>query len=226
MQIGAADFLMKGQIDARILERSIRYAIEQTRLINKLSEMSIHDQLTGLFNRREMDRILDKEMDRFKRYKHPFSLIMIDIDYFKSVNDQYGHPIGDQVLRWLADIMERRVRKTDRCIRYGGEEFAIILPETTKENALIVAEWLRTKIAKTPYWVKYPDGTQIDILITISLGIAEAPENAVDIENLLQAADQALYQAKKNGRNQVVISERSSLEILPALGGKLPPPSR
>jgi diguanylate cyclase (GGDEF)-like protein len=215
MQIGAADFLMKGQIDARILERSIRYAIEHTCLIKTLNEISIHDQLTGLFNRREMDRLLEQELERVHRYGHPFSLIMIDIDHFKSVNDQYGHPIGDQVLRWLADIMKARVRKTDRCIRFGGEEFAIILPETKKENALIVAEWLRKKIAESPFWVKYPDGTQVEISITISLGIADAPGYAKDKDRLIQAADQALYQAKKNGRNQVVITELNTVQNLP-----------
>ena len=225
MQIGAADFLMKGQIDSRILERSIRYAIEHTRLINTLNKMSIHDQLTGLFNRREMERLLGLEMDRLKRYNHPFSLIMIDIDHFKSVNDQYGHPIGDQVLRWLADIMEARVRKTDRCIRYGGEEFAIILPETNNENALTVAEWLRSKIANTPFWIKYPDGTEIEISITVSMGIAEAPANAANEERLIEAADQALYQAKHNGRNQVVISQLNPLKHHSVPGGNLTPPS-
>ena len=225
MQIGAADFLTKNQIDPRILERSIRYAIEHTRLVNTLNMMSIHDQLTGLFNRREMDRLIDQELERVQRYGHPFSLLMIDIDHFKAVNDQYGHPIGDQVLRWLADIMEGRVRKTDRCIRYGGEEFAIVLPETSKENAQIVAEWLRRKVDDTPFWVKYPDGREADISITISLGIAEVPGNASDADTLIQAADTALYQAKSNGRNRVEISALNLLEDHPSPGRNPSPPS-
>lgn len=207
MQIGAADFLMKGSIDTKILERSIRYAIKQSSLIDALNELTIHDQLTGLYNRREMDRILDQEIERFDRYQHPFCLIMLDIDHFKSVNDNYGHPVGDQVLKWLSQILESRVRKMDRCIRYGGEEFAVILPETTKENGLIVAEWLQKNIAETPFILNNEAGNQDEISITISLGVADLLPDGGSKESLIAAADQALYQAKNQGRNRVILAQ-------------------
>ena len=205
MQAGAADYLVKGHIDASLVERSIRYALERNRLVNKLSELAIRDELTGLYNRREMNRLLVEEFERHQRHNHPLSLIMADIDHFKIVNDTYGHPVGDQVLKWLAQIIRQNVRALDRPTRYGGEEFAIILPETFTPEASKVAERLRQAIAVQSYWLK---GDAIEhlqsISITISLGVAEIPGDAEDVASLIKAADQALYFAKQNGRNRTI----------------------
>ena len=205
MRSGAADFLVKGQFDAPLLERSIRYAKERKQLMNKLNELAIRDELTGLYNRREMKRLLGEEFERHQRHGHPLSLIMIDIDHFKNVNDTCGHPVGDQVLKWLADKFRQELRALDRSARYGGEEFAIILPETSAQEACQVAERLRQAIAAQSYLNKYDDSEKCQsISITISLGVAEIPGDARDIASLISTADQAVYSAKHNGRNQTV----------------------
>jgi diguanylate cyclase (GGDEF)-like protein len=212
MEIGAADFLMKGQIDTKILERSIRYTLEHNQQINQLNELSNHDQLTGLLNRREMDRILKEEFERQNRYGQTFSLVMLDIDHFKKVNDIFGHLIGDMVLKWLADIIKSRIRTSDRPIRYGGEEFAIILPETKKEDGVFVAEWLRKTVAETPFAGKVLNVPEEEIYITISLGIADSTGSVKTQQSLVNAADQALYAAKKAGRNIVIVSDEKNNE--------------
>ncbi len=205
MQSGAADFLIKGQFDDNMLERAIRYAMERTRLINAINELAIRDELTGLYNRREMNRLLDEDVDRFNRYGRPVSLVMLDIDRFKRVNDTYGHPVGDQVLVQLSRIIRDTVRTVDRSIRYGGEEFAIILPETHEAEANKVAERLRVNVAENAFDCELEDGTHKQISVTISLGLAEIPQDVVTQKALLVAADQALYAAKQGGRNQTVL---------------------
>ncbi len=203
MQAGAADYLVKGQIEASPVERSIRYAMERMRFMNKLSELAIRDELTGLYNRREMNRLLEEGFERYRRHGHPLSLIMADIDHFKIVNDTYGHPVGDQILKWLAQKIRQNVRALDRPTRYGGEEFAILLPETLVPDACKVAERLRQIIAAQPYLLNHDNFEQShSIPITISLGVAEIPGDAEDVTSLIEAADQALYMAKRNGRNQ------------------------
>jgi diguanylate cyclase (GGDEF)-like protein len=206
MQAGAADFLMKGQLDARILERTIRYAIEHNHIVKSLNELTILDELTGLYNRREMKRLMDQELERFKRNGHPFSVIMLDIDHFKPVNDTYGHLTGDQVLKQLAILLKNRVRIIDQCARYGGEEFVIILPETSKERAAIVAESIREIVAQSRFNCNQECGNQVQIEISISLGVAELPSDGMCNQAILAAADRVLYKAKKRGRNQVVVS--------------------
>ncbi len=205
MQAGAADFLVKGKIDAQVIERAIRYAIERTRLIKALNDLAIRDDLTGLYNRREMKRLMDEEIERYQRYGHPLSLTLLDIDHFKRVNDTYGHPVGDQVLNKLAQIIRESIRSVDRPIRYGGEEFAIILPETPEHEAYKVAERLRENVATGEFVCELKDETLESILITISLGIAELPGDAAHPKALVNAADQALYSAKNNGRNQTKV---------------------
>ena len=215
MQAGAADFLIKGQFDANLLERAIRYAMERTRLINTLNEIAIRDELTGLYNRRELNRLLDDEVDRYERYGHPVSLIMVDIDHFKAVNDTYGHPVGDQVLKQFAQIIRDVGRSVDRSIRFGGEEFSILLPETSVDKASIVAERLRTSVAKHVFICDLEDGTQEKIQITISLGVSELPGDVDGKDVLVFAADRALYVAKQKGRNQTVVYRNIDQKTLP-----------
>lgn len=205
MEAGAADYLVKGQFDSQLLERSIRFTFERAKLLDKLNALTIKDELTGLYNRREMNRLLEYEFERHWRHGYPLSLIMADIDHFKHVNDYFGHPVGDQILRWLADIIRRDLRTLDRPCRYGGEEFAIILPETSVQYACQVAERLRQTIAAQSYWYEGNETCQgQNIPITISLGVAEIPGDADEITSLIQAVDQALYSAKHNGRNRTV----------------------
>ena len=204
MQAGAADFLVKGRIDAQLLERAIRYALENARLLNALSELAIRDELTGLYNRRELNRLLAEEANRSQRFGRPTALVMLDIDHFKVVNDTYGHQVGDEVLRWIGQMLREHVRSVDRPARYGGEEFTIILPETPGDEAFAVAERLRQGVAAHPFTLSQDDGPALRIPITISLGVAELPSDADVEEALIEMADQALYEAKRRGRNCTV----------------------
>lgn len=169
-----------------------------------LRDLSVRDQLTGLFNHREFYHLLETELARSQRYDHQVSLLMLDIDYFKRVNDSFGHLAGDQVLRRLPELIRGQLRINDIPCRYGGEEFGVILPETAGEQALEVAERIRGVVALEP--VELPDGGSLRI--TVSIGIATYPGEARDEEQLVSMADLALYQAKRTGRNRVCVAER------------------
>ncbi|MCK5557322.1 MAG: diguanylate cyclase [Candidatus Hydrogenedentes bacterium] len=186
------------------LKLAIRNAIEYAEMSAALREQATRDALTGLYNRREMDRFLREEMNRHHRYDHPFTLLMADIDHFKKVNDAHGHQVGDDVLRWVAERFQESVRPLDRVVRYGGEEIAIIAPHTTPDNAFAMAERLRNLVAAQPFTVSRGDGGTLEIPITISIGIAGMPMDADSEEGLISAADRALYEAKRNGRNCTV----------------------
>ncbi len=162
----------------------------------RLMELNIKDGLTGLYNRRFLEQKLKEEMGRYKRYSRPFSIIMLDIDHFKRINDTYGHQCGDKVLQSIASTVLSHIRKTDFLARYGGEEFCCVLPETRIEQALILAERLRKAVSKIK--IKYK------VKMTVSLGVAEARKGIDTPELLLKKADDALYRAKESGRNRVM----------------------
>jgi diguanylate cyclase (GGDEF)-like protein len=164
-----------------------------------LRELSTHDSLTGLLNYRELHRQLADEAERSRRYGRPFSLVMLDIDHFKAVNDTYGHLAGDKALRALAALIRQEVRPTDVVARYGGEEFVLVLPETAGPGAMTLAERLRVHVAGHAVTVA-ADHT---ISMTVSIGVASCPDGANAAQKLLSAADQALYAAKSAGRNRV-----------------------
>lgn len=166
---------------------------------NELSQLSRTDRLTKLNNRGYWEHCLEQEFERFVRTQHPTSLIMLDIDHFKQVNDTYGHLAGDAVLVYLAQVIQQMIRSTDIAGRFGGEEFGIILPNTPAANAEILAERLRYKIETNP--IVYANE---QLLVTISLGIAAADSVYLNYQHWLEKADQALYQAKQKGRNQFV----------------------
>lgn len=165
-----------------------------------LRETSIRDSLTGLYNRREFDRRLREELKRCNRYHHPLSLLLLDLDHFKAINDGYGHPVGDKVLREVADIVKHEVRDSDEVVaRYGGEEFAVIMPETDKLGAGVLAQRIRAAITAYTFSA---DETQ-PLSVTASIGLAGFPNDAYAGETLIAAADRALYHAKRTGRNRV-----------------------
>jgi diguanylate cyclase (GGDEF)-like protein len=165
----------------------------------KLRELSITDDLTGLFNRRYLVRALEAEFIRAIRYKRNFSVLLIDIDDFKQINDHYGHSCGDAVLIKLASLVRGGLRSSDVVARYGGDEISILLPETEKSKAAEVAEKLRGLIEGTPFgW----HGEAFHV--TCSIGIASAPDDRIaDWNDLLDKADQALYRGKETGKNVV-----------------------
>ena len=164
----------------------------------KLVEMNTKDGLTGLYNRRFMDEKLKEEFFRCKRYPSEFSMIMLDIDFFKKVNDTYGHQCGDYILKSVSARVASLIRNIDFLFRYGGEEFCCMLPATGNEGALIVAERFRKAIMDLE---NNYDGSVIKV--TISLGVSAVTENITKPEMLLQKADDALYKAKREGRNRV-----------------------
>lgn len=178
--------------------------IEQRRQLEaRLREMTTRDALTGLYNRREMERFLAEEVDRCARYGRTLSVVMIDIDHFKRFNDTYGHQAGDEVLRSVAGVLAGGVRTTDRAVRYGGEEMALILPETPMEAAHLVADRLRAMIDAGGVAITDEDGKTRRVDVTFSAGVASFPQAGRTGDALVASADQALYDAKHAGRNQV-----------------------
>jgi two-component system cell cycle response regulator len=198
MEAGALDYLVKGEISPRSLERSLRYALKLGDTLDALRQMATRDELTGLLNRREYDRILADEEDRARRFEHPLSLVVIDLDHFKAINDAYGHPVGDAVLRESARRISSAIRTVDRAARIGGEEFALILVQTDRAAALEVARRAIEAIAKDPISA---DGAGT-LAVTASAGVAELPADAASAGSLFAAADRELYAAKQAGRNR------------------------
>lgn len=162
---------------------------------------AITDELTGLYNRRYMDDIMADQFRKAKDKNYSISLIMVDMDYFREINEKYGFKVGDQAILGVADIFKKSLRKNDIVCRYGGDEFTIILPHTQSEEAFEIAE----KICKQVKFIKIPILIKENYKkLSISMGIACYPENANELKSLKELADQALYRAKEGGRNQVV----------------------
>ncbi len=165
----------------------------------RLERLAVTDGLTGVFNHRRFQEALHAELLRAERHQRPMGVLMIDVDFFKKVNDAMGHPAGDELLRRLAKVLGADLRQTDLIARYGGEEFAVLLPETTKSEAMQVAERMRGQVEelinKDASWPQK---------VTISVGVATFPEDGKAAEAVLSAADQAMYVAKRTGRNRVV----------------------
>lgn len=166
---------------------------------HKLEELSVRDGLTGLYNRRELEKRLQEETQRARRYSHPYSVLMLDIDHFKDINDRYGHQTGDDVLITVADLVRLTVRPVDVVARYGGEELAVILPETDGGGARLVAERIRGTIEESLTTTSQGETIQV----TVSIGLATFPRDSATGAGLVHAADQALYAAKMDGRNIV-----------------------
>lgn len=209
----ATDFLAHlGKICGVCLENAVN---RERLLISGLT-----DPLTGLHNRRYLDRRLKEELSRASRYHQPLSCLFIDADHFKDINDNHGHRAGDCVLRELASRIRSQLRASDVATRYGGEEFALLLPQTTLNEALLLAERVRLEVAGSP--VETDDGTQIDL--TVSIGVSQAlpmlgkSRHEEVAEHLLSCADQALYQAKASGRNRIEHLRRKAHTSGPASG--------
>lgn len=207
MNAGAMDYLIKGEIDPPTLERSLRYALKLGETLEELRRLATQDELTGLLNRRAFDKILSDEVERAHRFGRGFGLIMGDIDHFKRINDTLGHPAGDTVLREVAQRLQSGVRSVDRVTRYGGEEFAILVPEATLELTREIALRLAERVKTAP--IRIGDNS---LTITFSFGLAVFPTDGGDASSIVQAADQALYTAKAGGRNRVV-SRRGASQV-------------
>jgi diguanylate cyclase (GGDEF)-like protein len=182
---------------------ALQTAIEIKRM-STLQYESVTDHLIGIHNRRYLDRRTDEEISRARRYDMQLSLLLLDIDHFKIVNDNYGHQIGDRVLMSLGQLLFREVRDTDIVARYGGEEIAVLAPHTSVSSAIELAERLRRSVEKSSMVPANEYEKRQAITITVSIGVAGLDKQTVDHQSLIHRADKALYGAKQQGRNRVV----------------------
>lgn len=181
-----------------VLGNQVSVAIDNARMYQQVEAMAVTDGLTQLYNHRRFQEILDSEFKRAQRYNTPLSIMLIDIDRFKSINDTKGHPVGDEVLKRIAGLIKRFIRDTDYPCRYGGEEFVLVLPNTSTREAVIIAERIRKSVEKSTFILNNKE----ELFITISIGIATYPQDAREKQELIDKADKALYFAKESGRNQ------------------------
>ncbi len=221
LRIGADDFLAKPFADAEVLARTaamlrIRQLQDQLREAKvQMEKLSIEDGLTRLYNHRHFQDELKREFGRAQRYNDPLSLIMMDLDQFKDVNDRHGHPFGDRVLRETAALVRGSVRDHDVCARYGGEEFAVLLPRTMMTGALAVAERIHRSMNQKVFQDEQPragtGGPRPVARVTASFGIASYPaKDITSAEMLIRFADEALYRAKREGRNAICVYQSQS----------------
>lgn len=204
---GADDFLLEPLTDTEILAR-VETGRKMKELQRKLMEtnkslalLETTDSLTGVCNKKQTESEIGRELERSRRYGAPVSLVLVDIDEFRLLNDKLGRAAGDRALEELARILKLSTRATDTVGRHGGEEFALILPETTKEGARALAERLRVLIEEQ----RVDIGSET-ISVTASIGVSTHPEDGARTEVLVEAADNALYRAKREGRNRVIIA--------------------
>jgi diguanylate cyclase (GGDEF)-like protein len=166
-------------------------------MVHKLEQMATTDGMTGLLNKRAMQTSAEQKVAAAARFSRKLSVLVTDIDFFKKVNDTYGHDVGDQVIRGLGEILKRQKRNTDVVARFGGEEFVVLCEETNEKGALLLAERIREDVEKTVF-----QSSMGSFSVTCSVGIATFPEGGRDWDSLFKSADEALYVSKRSGRNR------------------------
>ncbi|MGI8906606.1 MAG: diguanylate cyclase [Candidatus Sumerlaeaceae bacterium] len=205
LQRGANDYVTK-PINLPVLLARIETHLKMSSLVSQLenqkeilAKLAASDDLTGIYNRRSLFESLEIDLARAQRYRHELTVLMMDLDHFKNVNDLHGHAAGDAVLRQFADRISSHLRSTDALFRYGGEEFCAVLPESNHEQGMLVAENLRNVVLSEPF--RYED---LELTLTVSIGLSTfALPKPLSAAELLDRADKALYEAKNSGRNRV-----------------------
>jgi len=211
--LGAIDFVSK-PFELTELRARLRSSLRISSLLKMLEQKAQVDGLTGLYNRSYFDQRWSEEYERCLRHSNGLSIVMIDIDNFKSINDSFGHPAGDAVISGIANLIQSHIRKSDIACRYGGEEFVLILPETSPEQALGLCERIRSDCQEI-YWPRHADRN-----ITISMGITGCTDGAtMQAETWIEHADSNLYKAKETGRNRIICDDtQGDLINLPKAG--------
>jgi len=219
LHVGADDYLPKpydgDELEARMYaalrSRSVKFELRKRNtelegMLTRAEQVAMTDAVTGLSNRRRFTDVLKREWATAKRYGHPLSCAMVDVDHFKAVNDTHGHGAGDDALRRVAALVLSSVREVDLCARYGGDEFAVLLPHTPREKAVLVMDRIRLKLLATrAEWG--PESERV----SLSVGIASTEDAEIEsAEELVEAADAALYDAKREGRDRVAVSKRGT----------------
>ncbi|MEW9123897.1 MAG: diguanylate cyclase [Thermotaleaceae bacterium] len=200
LELGAFDYIKKPIDEIEVIAR-VQSALRFKNHENQLREMAMKDGLTGIYNRSLLMELLEKEMIKGERMENPIAFVMLDIDHFKSINDTYGHMVGDMVLKKMAVHLNEVARKSDIVGRYGGEEFSIILPNVDREDAYQICERLRKAIENLEFITE-----KGRFHITVSFGVyVKNKDEAITHEEMVKRADEALYRAKNNGRNRVEI---------------------
>ena len=193
--VGDLDFILN-------LSEFIAMSISNAVLYEQTSKLAVTDGLTGITNRPSVEKSLRIEFERSKRYNSPLSLILLDVDHFKDVNDTYGHQKGDEILIAFAALLKKACRTNDIAARYGGEEFLMILPQSNAQGAFKIAERVREEIMKISF-----TGNESNFAVTVSCGVAEFNKDYESINKLIAAVDQALYEAKNGGRNRTILGK-------------------
>lgn len=198
--------------DVRTLASIADYAaiaIENARNFQRLQELTVVDDHTGLYNSRHLDRQLEVELVRARRFSHPLSIVFFDLDHFKGVNDAHGHQIGSALLREVGQLLMHQLRTVDVPVRYGGDEFVVLLPETDRTSAEACAQRLRQVLSSS----RFLASVGLSVTLTASFGVASFPADADCAESLMRGADLAMYQAKAGGRNRVYLAPPRELPL-------------
>ena len=188
-----------------VLGSHMAVSLSNARMLRRLEELATMDGLTGLYNKRAMLEVADQKIAAAKRFHRHLSVLVVDIDHFKKVNDTHGHDVGDVVIKGLGDILRRAKRNTDAVARFGGEEFVIICEETCAKGALLLAVRVREELGRTtfhPQGKLDPAGQTLSLTVTCSVGVATYPDAGASWDELFKAADEALYVSKRSGRNR------------------------
>jgi len=204
LNAGAVDYIVK-PLTRDVLVARVRAALRSKALRDDLINDATLDALTGLLNRRAFDAHASAEIAHAARYDRPLSCAMVDVDHFKDINDRYGHTIGDAVIREAAERLRQTCRETDTIGRYGGDEYVVVLRETSADAAAVTAERVRRAFCDAPFAVR-----GVELHVTASIGIATWEPSISGPEDLYAAADRALYQAKERGRNRAETSSLAS----------------
>lgn len=206
VQEGAQDYLLKGRIDSEILIRSIRYAIERKKTDLQLKQLAFFDHVTGLANHAQLTIVFNQMLKRARRYRENIAVLFLDLDYFKSINDTYGHDIGDGVLKAVGERLQSNTRSADIAARIGGDEFVVVLEKSrsVEDDALFTKKLLLS--INEPISID-----KLSISIQASIGISRFPDNGNDVVTLLKCADAAMYNSKESGRNRYSFYDEKSL---------------